>query len=562
MKKTISILLSLLLLLGLLAGCSNTTTAPAEDPAQPDETPADGATDAPADETPAVNDNWLPLVDEPEHLSMWLAYTDQVDPNALDPSFTEPYQIVEQQTGVIVDFDAVSNEAANEQFSLMLASGDHCDIIARNAGGWPGGISACIDQEILMDVSDLVTGGFAPHYQALREADGAVYNDTMEDSGAIAGFYRVLTHSQKAWLGLYVSRVLAEEEGFDVDAIAALEEWEAMLTAFAAREDVTTAYELTAEGKDAALLSTFNIPSGENHQVYFRHVGEKVECSYISDDYYAYLQLCRSWIDKGIINPLFNGETPACFNMDVVAGGGVACFRGLGSQGQMLNQMSEGLRDYVAVPSPLPVGSSTRNVVQTSGCSSRAENAFHGISASCSNPELAVRWCDYFYSDEAFMLVNYGIEDITYTKDENGEPQFTDFMLNNPDHFSWENLIYHYGLKWSFPCLYKWDAQLQGQDENTLRAYGEKGFDRFYDPDKDLYTLPLHISMTQEESELYTSTFSDIQTYIDEMTLKFLTGAEELNETTWENYKQDIERMGIQDCVDVLENAYIRYLAR
>ena len=569
-NKSTALILILLLVLGLLASCSSSQPADRQDkPAgttnddtiatTTDDLPEDESADQPADDTGSV-DTELPLVDEPTHLSMWLGFTDPIDPDSMDPSYNEPYKIIEEKTGVIIDFKAVSDAAADEQFSLMMASEDWSDIIARGHSRWPGGILSCVDQEILMDVSDLVTGGYAPHYQALREADHTLANDTMEDGGAIAGFFRVLTHTQTSWIGLYTSRAMAEEEGYNVDEITSLSDWEAMLTAFAARDDVTTAYELTASGLDAALLSTFNIPSGENFQVYFRHVGDKVECSYTSDDYYRYLKLCKSWIEKGLINPNFYGESPACFNMDVIAEGGVAAFRGLGSQGQMLNAMNE-TRDYVAMPSPLVDGETARNVIQCSGTSSRAEDSYYAISATCSNPELAVRWCDYLYSDEMLLLANYGIEGVTYTL-EDGKPVFTDLMLNPPDNKSWENMIYHYGLKWSFPCLYKWDAQFQGQDENTLRAYSDMGFDKFYSLDKDLYTLPLHMSLTQQENETYSSTFSDIQTYINEMAVKFLTGDEELSDASWEAYKAAIEKMRIADCEDILQAAYERYLQR
>ena len=88
------------------------------------------------------------------------------------------------------------------------------------------------------------------------------------------------------------------------------------------------------------------------------------------------------------------------------------------------------------------------------------------------------------------------------------------------------------------------------------------GFDKFYSWDEDVYTLPLHMSLTQQENEKYTATFSDIQTYINEMAVKFLTGDVELNDASWADYKANIEQMRIADCESVLQAAYERYQQR
>ena len=75
------------------------------------------------------------------------------------------------------------------------------------------------------------------------------------------------------------------------------------------------------------------------------------------------------------------------------------------------------------------------------------------------------------------------------------------------------------------------------------------------------YTLPL-LSLTQDESETYSSTFSDIETYVSEMTVKFIIGQEELSEESYAAYCRNIEAMRIDECTEILQAAYERYLAR
>ena len=70
--------------------------------------------------------------------------------------------------------------------------------------------------------------------------------------------------------------------------------------------------------------------------------------------------------------------------------------------------------------------------------------------------DLAMRWCDYLFSQEGQYLTAYGQEGITYTVDENGEfAGFTDFILHNTEieeepRIFWQVLpIMHIGLSHS-----------------------------------------------------------------------------------------------------------------
>src|SRR5699024_2209987 len=55
------------------------------------------------------------------------------------------------------------------------------------------------------------------------------------------------------------------------------------------------------------------------------------------------------------------------------------------------------------------------------------------ISAETEYPEYVVKMIDYQYSDEMIELLNWGIEGVTYTVDENGDHKFSDEILNAED---------------------------------------------------------------------------------------------------------------------------------
>ena len=74
------------------------------------------------------------------------------------------------------------------------------------------------------------------------------------------------------------------------------------------------------------------------------------------------------------------------------------------------------------------------------------------------------------------------------------------------------------------------------------------------------WKIPGSCSMTAEESEEYSSTFSDIQTYIKEMLPKFVMGDEPIENLG--TFQDTIHSMGIADCMAAWQSALDRYNER
>ena len=126
--------------------------------------------------------------------------------------------------------------------------------------------------------------------------------------------------------------------------------------------------------------------------------------------------------------------------------------------------------------------------------------------------------------------------------------------MDSPE--GWVRQMRYYCAYSTCSNLFFWESQKVGQADEVLYAYDI--WDKYYE---DEYTMP-SLSLTAEESETYSSHYGDISTYASEMVLKFILGIEPLNEETYAAYVKRVENMGIQDCVDVYQSAYDRYLAR
>ena len=382
----------------------------------------------------------------------------------------------------------------------------------------------------------------------------------MLDDGRIGGFYRILDSYQSSWAGPIIAEEWVETAGYSIDSLVNLSDWHDMMLTLSQTEGVEIAMELSADGFDATFLSCFDIPRGYSYDNNFRHIGDTVEYNFTSEDFYNYLVTLKTWYDEGIFDSEFYGFTGGTLSFggqDIVSRGGVVCMRSLGSMIPLMDTLS-GL-SYRGIAAPLQDGRTTRNVAMTDASFSRVEQNHWAITTACEDVELAVRFADYFYSEEAFMELNYGMEGECYTLNENGEPVFTDMMASNPDGINYMTLISYYGGFGSAVGRYDWQAQFNNMDPVAVECYDI--WDATWNRESDQYTLPL-LSLTQDESETYSSTFSDIETYVSEMTVKFIIGQEELSEESYAAYCQNIEAMRIDECTEILQAAYERYLAR
>ena len=79
----------------------------------------------------------------------------------------------------------------------------------------------------------------------------------------------------------------------------------------------------------------------------------------------------------------------------------------------------------------------------------------------------------------------------------------------------------------------------------NLMPYGETPF--------NLSTLVL----TQDESDDYNDAWTDIDKYIAEATAKFITGEADI-ETGWAQFIKDLEKMGMNDVIEIYQAAYDR----
>ncbi|MBR4289830.1 MAG: hypothetical protein IKT52_04225 [Oscillospiraceae bacterium] len=187
----------------------------------------------------------------------------------------------------------------------------------------------------------------------------------------------------------------------------------------------------------------------------------------------------------------------------------------------------------------------------------------NAISTKCEDIETMVKWFDAWYAPASDPLneegtlygitpwlgeigVDHALDDATgiYTELEHEGIEMGKFLASE----SFQTALYsgYEGGLFPYSSAPVNGVGVKGQGTiNNLWPYAETPF--------DLNTLVL----TQDETDTYNDAFTDINAYIAESTAKFISGEADI-ETGWENYIKDLEKMGLQDIVDVYQAAYDR----
>ena len=196
--------------------------------------------------------------------------------------------------------------------------------------------------------------------------------------------------------------------------------------------------------------------------------------------------------------------------------------------------------------------------------STRMGRSTFAITSNNPSPEAALRWVDYFYSEEGNDLLSKGPEGVFWEYAENSKGEqvrvFTEGVdPTNPEDFR-SKVTPDYGImvpKMGFPddpakaVIPTKDSENDTRFMDFITAETEEKITPFAK-----VTYPL-LYLTNEESDKVRDAATDLKTYVEQMEAKFITGVEPLE--NWDKYVKTIEGMGVKEYVEVYQQAYDRW---
>ena len=572
MKRLLSILLAMCMLL-TMAACGGGSTSASEEKtvsaaeetttpeaSKPTEAPQQASEAEPSAEEESVLEDSAaqepetlaplsyPVSDGSTTLTYWYSYPPFV-PNFLDDvSNKEIYQAINQAVGVNIQVVGYSLVNANEQFQLMVASGDYTDIIYSFGSNYSGSIEGAVEDEIITDLGPYLEE-YAPDYMNYILTDEEVALAVHTDAGYVPAFAGIGDENVSVNGGQIIRTDYLDAIGKEMPTT--YDELEEVLTAFKNELNIPSPYWSNPSGYVVEMTAGYGIYPG------FYVDDGQVRYGFYDKGYFDYLTMMNRWYETGLLYADFAAQQ----NLQQFPDSSLVTNNQVGVWFNSLNEMTAYTPETATDPNFAITGMPilTREKGETThfctAFSRVSVNSGNFISTNCKDLELAMAWCNYWYTEKGTLLANYGIEGESYEMVD-GKPRFTDLVTNNPDMaFDIAISVYcefngggYYVLNEKTDSNYT-EVQLQARKNWLENSDGANVY-------------PSYAALNAEESAIYGAKIGDVDTYVEEMTLKYITGAEPLTDESFQTYQATLDGFGMQECIQVYQNAYDRYLAR
>jgi putative aldouronate transport system substrate-binding protein len=448
---------------------------------------------------------------------------------------------------VHINYQEVSMMSQSEQFNLMVASNDYPDIIQGFGENYTKGIDNAIDEDIITDLTDILAD-YAPYYSYLRDTNAEIEKSTTTDTGRVGSFYFLIGDADLGpRQGLWIRQDWLEALNLDVPTT--YDELHDVLLAFHENYNTSDTLLMTQYGyfSNATLLGGYDVGVG------FYNQDGVIKYGPIEDGFRDYMIMMNQWYSEGLISSDFSTLTDMTLMMDpskiINDSCGVwnANYRGDDS---WKNSASDPNFTPLAIADMTKTGTEQ---IHVGGRGSNVNRAGCVVSADCEDPETATAWIDWWYSDDATMLSSYGIQGETFEYNEDGQPLYTDLILNNDAGSARAMRNIYTGMSFSFRVYRVVTSSYDSGYDILDRGTWDSNRDNEWD-------ISDFIARTAEEGDEYSTKMSDIETYVEENLPKFLNGSRPLSE--WDDYVQDIKNMGIDDVIAIETACVERYEAR
>jgi putative aldouronate transport system substrate-binding protein len=487
-----------------------------------------------------------------ETITIWIPFDSDFTDIADNYDQWEIVQKIEELMNVNLEFihPAVGQEA--EGFALMMAGDKLPDIIMKSGVDdyYQGGVEAAYADGVLYDYTDLINETNTPNFIEKVLNNDYLSKSAYDDEGRIIRLGACVSGSVEScstMFGLMIRKDYLEATGLDVPVT--IDDWTEMLTAM---KENGVKYPLVFDNdKDYwEKRNAFSSAYGVAANTYYVEDGT-VKYGPYEEAYEDYLKQLNEWYEAGLICPDFQSQSLSdswSLMANDEAGAIANHLWDYTSKYYISVEAEDESKALVAADLPvLNEGDETHLMV-----TNRNLALYKYITADATNPEACVYFLDAMYTDVIEDLLENGIEGKGYTVNEDGAKIITTLSSDLSDDVRLGARIYDMSTASDYDIDYiKKYKYCNGVQPDVIDLMTDDGYDWIY---------PSGATLTTDESEDSAEYQSNITTYVEEMTMKFIIGTESFD--NYENYRETLKSLGVETLIADYQAAYDRYEAR
>ena len=578
MKKTLALILAVMLVVALFAGCNNggTTSGGATTPAADNSTgtnePAANSGSTESADPEGYNfgkgkvaldaqgfptekyEYTTPITTKDDILTFWtVCWMPSLLPESGNMNDLEYAKGQEERTGVHIEYDVVTSDQRQENFSVLLAADDLRNLSASGMSMYSGTVNQAIyDEGYFVNIYDYMD--YCPNYiyeAKMRDpSDNATYKDVFYYDNLIYGFMALQDRAMIQMSHLIRADWL-DELGISPDSIKTWTDLEKTLQGF----------QTLGAANPMGMLSVLDMQNSYSFNAYDTlpyvsssvlppqfQINNQVQFGCTTDGDKALMEMLNRFWGEDLIYKNWAANTDNSTYHPPISRGEV---------GYMVTN-AVGAKEYAGETDDpdvywVPLHKLTITEGQTLHVGEARSRKTYGhtvVSTKTENIPLAIAWCDWRYSDAGSFYVSYGPQGLTWDYDDNGEIRLTEFVTNNPDA----------GMDWVL-IVHTINQLAEHGMEDTSRKYRIEGGDELlamYDVWADFkydgaYDWPAGLKLNDDQTERVASYSGNVCTYIAENFLAFLDGSKPLNE--WDSYIAEVNSIGLDEIRAIYQEA-------
>ena len=336
-----------------------------------------------------------------------------------------------------------------------------------------------------------------------------------------------------------------------------IEDWDNMLRVF--KEKYGTYLGLNIKQWYGVATNFAFAASYDTGYEWFAKDGTTAAYGPIEDGYKDFLTLLNKWYNDGLLDPDFATLTDADYQAKMADGTYGAFGSAYGEIGQAKVSGTNKNPEYkvLAVHQPQAEAGKATHMRQYNSLVRTDYDVLTTRIETDGITEQVLRWKDFWYSQTGGDLCSYGPEGVSYEWVDNGNGDETLKWIYEETGITSKGDDKDFWTVYPLFKLHNWaylrDStayEMQPEVWQCIAAWGEDGCD---------WNMPM-IAETAEETDELNRIMTDINTYREEMTYKFITGQESLD--NFDAFVEQIKSQGIEDAIQIKQDALDRYLAR